>query len=50
MINERDKAIFTVRLRVASEEQALILRSRWEESSESIYNYVWDSLMNRQEW
>ena len=49
LINERDKAIFTVRLRVASEEQALILRSRWEESSESIYNYVWDSLMNRQE-
>lgn len=48
-ISERDRVIFSVSLAVASEEQALDLRRRWEEGSEPIYNFVWDTLLDRQE-
>ena len=44
-ITELGKPIFTVQLAVSSEELALKMRSRWEECSEAIYNYVWDSLL-----
>ena len=44
MIVERADPIFSIKLSVASEEQALEMRSHWESGSESIYNYIWDSL------
>ncbi|MBR0435886.1 MAG: DUF4364 family protein [Clostridia bacterium] len=48
-VSERDRAIFSVSLDTASEEQAIEMRSRWDDCSESIYNYVWDALLNRQD-
>lgn len=47
MIVEHANPIFSVRLSVSSEEQAMEMRSRWENSSESIYNFIWDSLLNK---
>lgn len=47
LITEHNRAIFTLRMQVSSEEQALELRSRWEANSESIYNYVWDALLDQ---
>lgn len=48
-VAERERVIFSVTLDTASEEQAIEMRSHWDEHSESIYNYVWDALLNRQE-
>lgn len=47
LITEHGKEIFSVRLQVYSEEQALDMRRRWESGCESIYNFVWDTLLNR---
>ena len=48
-VAERDTVIFSLSLDTASEEQAIEMRSHWDEQSESIYNYVWDALLTRQE-
>ena len=48
-VSERDRVIFSVSFDTASEEQAIEMRSRWDDCSEAIYNYVWDALLNRQE-
>lgn len=48
-VSERGRAVFAVSLDTASEEQAIAMRSRWDETSESIYNYVWDTLLGRQD-
>lgn len=47
MITERGKPIFSVHLSVASEEQAMEMRSRWEAGSETIYNCVFNTLLNK---
>jgi predicted transcriptional regulator len=47
-VAERDRVVFSVSLDTASEEQAIEMRSHWDECSESIYNFVWDVLLNRQ--
>ena len=44
LLTEADRVILSVSLAVASEEQAMRLRSRWESGSESIYNSIWDVL------
>ena len=49
LIVERSEPIFSIRLSVSSEEQAMEMRSRWENSSEPIYNYIWDSLLGQKE-
>lgn len=43
-LSEADRVILSVSLAAASEEQALMLRSRWDGAAESIYNSVWDAL------
>lgn len=48
LITEGARVIFSVSLAVSSEEQALELRRRWETGSEPIYNFVWDTLLDRQ--
>ena len=47
-VTERDRVIFSVSLDTPSEEQAIEMRSRWDEAGESIYNFVWDALLARQ--
>lgn len=49
LINERETPIFSIRIRVSSEEQALLMRSRWESNSESIYDFVWDALLDKKQ-
>lgn len=49
LISERDHTFFSVTLDTASEEQAIEMRSRWDESSEPIYNFVWDALLKQPE-
>ncbi len=44
LLTEADRVMLSVALAVANEEQALEMRSHWESGSESIYNYIWDSL------
>ena len=48
MINERGDPIFSISVSVSSKEQAMEMRSHWESKSETIYNFVWDSLLNKQ--
>lgn len=48
LLNERDRVVFSVSIDVASEEQALRMRSRWEDVNESVYNYIWDILSEKQ--
>ena len=48
LLTEANRVMLSVSLAVASEEQALEMRSRWESRSESIYNYIWDSLSKEQ--
>ena len=43
-ITEADRTILAVSLAAASEEQAMAMRSRWEEAGEPVYNYIWDIL------
>ena len=49
LLTEADRTVLSVSLAAASEEQAIAMRSRWDETSESIYNYVWDTLLGRQD-
>lgn len=44
MLTESDRVILSLSLAAASEEQAIAMRSRWEQGSEPIYNYIWDTL------
>lgn len=44
MLTEANRVILSLSLAAASEEQAIAMRSRWEQSSELIYNYIWDAL------
>ncbi len=48
-VSERDRAIFTVSFDTASEEQAIEMRSRWDDAGEAIYNFVFDALLGRQD-
>ncbi len=43
-ITEGNRVILSVSLAAASEEQAIAMRSRWEDGSEPIYNFIWDTL------
>ncbi len=49
MLSEADRVILFVSLAAAGEEQALALRSRWDEAADPIYNFIWDALSNRPE-
>lgn len=44
ILTEGDRVMLSLSLAAASEEQAIAMRSRWEENSEPIYNYIWDTL------
>ena len=44
LLSEADRTVLSVSLAAASEEQAMAMRSRWEATSEPIYNYIWDVL------
>ena len=46
-VMERDRAVFSVSFDTASEEQAIEMRSRWDETGESIYNFIWDALLGQ---
>ena len=46
-VSEGADIVFSLRLAVPGEEQAIALRSRWESCGESIYNAVWDILQSR---
>ena len=48
MITEHNRSVFTIQIPVSSEEQALLMRSRWEASSEPIYHFVLDTLLDQQ--
>lgn len=47
-ITEADRVILSVSLAAANEEQAMAMRSRWEEAGEPVYNYIWDILSKEQ--
>ncbi len=49
VLTEHDHAFFSIALDTPSEEQAIEMRSHWEESSEPIYNFVWDALLKQPE-
>jgi hypothetical protein len=43
-LSEADRTVLSVSLAAASEEQALSLRSRWDDAAEDVYNFIWDTL------
>ncbi len=47
-ITEADRVILSVSLAAANEEQAMAMRSRWEDAGEPVYNYIWDILSKEQ--
>ena len=47
-ITEADRVILSVSLAAANEEQAIAMRSRWENAGEPVYNYIWDILSKEQ--
>ncbi len=47
LVLEHDRAVFSVSFDTASEEQAIEMRSRWDDAGESIFNFVWDALLRR---
>ena len=47
LLNEQDHSVFSVRMQVSSEEQAMEMRSRWQQSCETIYNCVYDTLLEQ---
>ncbi len=44
LVLDGQETVFGIRLAVASEEAALVMRSRWEAQSGSLYDYVWKTL------
>lgn len=44
ILSENNRVMLSVSLAAASEEQAIAMRSRWENGSEPIYNFIWDTL------